>query len=249
MAGHSQFKNIMFRKGAQDKKRAKIFNRISREIIVAVKASGADAHSNPRLRLAIQNARAENMPKDKVENAIKKGMGAVDTDNYEAIRYEGYGPGGIAIIVETLTDNKNRTASEVRSTFSKNGGNMGETGSVGFMFDRIAIITYPLDKADADSMFEAALEAGAENCETDAESHSITCPQQDFGAVREALEAKFGEATSAKLQWRPQNTIAINEEQATSLIKLIETLEDNDDVQEVASNFEVDDAVLEKISA
>lgn len=250
MAGHSQFKNIMHRKGAQDKKRAKIFNRIAREITVAVKTGGGDdPNSNPRLRLAIQNGRAENMPKDRIEGAIKKGMGPAEGDNYDEIRYEGYGPGGVAIMVEAMTNNKNRTASEVRSTFAKYGGNMGETGSVGFMFDRVALITYPTDKASDEAMFEAALEAGADNCESDSETHIITCAQDQFGAVREALEEKFGEATTAKLTWQPQNTIPVTEEQATTLLKLIDILEDNDDVQEVIANFELDDATLQKLSA
>lgn len=249
MAGHSQFKNIMHRKGAQDKKRAKIFNRISREIIVAVKESGPDMGSNPRLRLAIQNARAENMPKDKIDNAIKKGAGTTDTDNYDEIRYEGYGPGGVAIIVETLTDNKNRTASEVRAAFSKNGGNMGETGSVGFMFNRVGAISYPVETADEEAMLEAAIDAGADNCESDTDSHIITCEQDNFGAVREALEAKFGEAKTAKLIWEPQTTTPINEEQAQTLFRLIDVLDDNDDVQQVTANFEIDEAVMAKLSA
>lgn len=259
MAGHSKFKNIMHRKGAQDAKRAKIFNRLAKEIVVAVKTGGGDDPTmNPRLRLALQNARAENMPKDKIENAIKKGAGTTEGDNYEEIRYEGYGPGGVAMIVEALTDNKNRTAAEVRSTFSKYGGNLGETGSVGFMFERIAEITYPIDTADEEAMFEAALEAGAENCETDdiptddetfIKVHVITCPQDRFGEVREALEARFGEARSAKLVWQPQNTNPVNEEQAASLFKLVEMLEELDDTQEVVTNADIDDAVMEKLSA
>lgn len=249
MAGHSQFKNIMFRKGAQDKKRAKIFNRISREIIVAVKASGGDASSNPRLRLAIQNARAENMPKDKVENAIKKGLGTTDTDNYDAIRYEGYGPGGVAILVETLTDNKNRTASEVRAAFTKHNGNMGESGSVAFMFNRVGMIVYPVSVAGEEAMLEAAIEAGADNVETDAEQHTITCAADDFGAVREALEKSFGDAKSAKLTWIPNITANVDEANAQTLLKLIDVLEDNDDVQEVIANFEMDESVMQKLSA
>lgn len=239
----------MFRKGAQDKKRAKIFNRISREIIVAVKASGSDANSNPRLRLAIQNARAENMPKDKVENAIKKGLGANDTENYDAIRYEGYGPGGVAILVEALTDNKNRTASEVRTAFTKHAGNMGESGSVAFMFNRVGMIVYPAAAASEDAMLEAAIEAGAQNVESDAEHHQVTCVQEDFGAVREALEALFGDAKTAKLAWIPNITAPVDEANAATLLKLIDVLEDNDDVQEVIANFEIDEAVLQKLSA
>ncbi len=258
MAGHSKFKNIMHRKGAQDKKRAKVFNRLAREITVAVKTGGSDDPGmNPRLRLAMQNARADNMPKDRIEGAIKKGAGPSDMDNYEEIRYEGYGPGGIAVIVDAMTDNKNRTAAEVRAAFTKNGGNLAETGSVSFMFDRNALITYPKETADEEAMFEAALEAGAENCElVEAEADSegpsvyeITCPQDEFGTVREALEAKFGEARSAKLIWQPQNTIAVDGDNAAGLMKLIETLEDNDDVQDVTANFEMDDDTLEQLSA
>jgi len=249
MAGHSKFKNIMHRKGAQDAKRAKVFNRLAREITVAVKASGEDPSMNPRLRLALQNARADNMPKDKIENAIRKGAGTLDTENYDEMRYEGYGPGGVAIIVEVMTNNKNRTASEVRAAFSKHGGNLGETGSVGFMFERIGAITYGKEKADDEAMFEAALEAGATNCESDDESHIITCSQVDFGSVREALEQKFGESKSAKLQWQPLNTTPVASENAPSLLKLIDALEDNDDVQEVSSNFEIDEDVLQKLSA
>lgn len=254
MAGHSKFKNIMHRKGAQDARRAKIFNRLAREITVAVKTGGGDDPSmNPRLRLALQNARAENMPKDKIENAIKKGSGPSDTDHYDEIRYEGYGQGGVAIIVETLTDNKNRTAAEVRSTFGKYGGNLGETGSVGFMFDRVARIAYPQETADEDTMFEAALEAGADNCETeesgDEALYVITCAQETFGEVREALETRFGEAKTAKLAWQPQNLTPVGEDHAAGLLKLLEMLEDLDDVQEVVTNAEIDDSVMEKLSA
>ncbi len=257
MAGHSKFKNIMHRKGAQDAKRAKLFNRLAREITVAVKMGASDDPGmNPRLRLAIQNGRADNMPKDRIEGAIKKGMGPAEGENYEEMRYEGYGPGGIAIIVDALTDNKNRTAAEVRAAFTKSGGNMAETGSVSFMFDRNALITYPVDTADEEAMFEAALEAGAENCERvegDGEDtpdlYEVTCPQDDFGTVREGLEAVFGEARSAKLVWQPQNTIAVDGENAPGLMKLIDTLEDNDDVQDVTANFELDDATMESLSA
>lgn len=258
MAGHSQFKNIMHRKGAQDAKRAKIFNRLSKEIVVAVKSGGgADPTMNPRLRLALQNARADNMPKDKIENAIKKGSGNVEGENYDEIRYEGYGPSGVAIIVETMTNNKNRTAGEVRSTFTKYGGNMGETGSVGFMFDRSAEIIYPLAVASEEEMFEAALEAGADNCETSEimnddtpeKVHLIACALNAFGTVRESLEARFGESKTAKLVWSPQTTNPLNEVQAMSLFKLVEMLEDLDDVQEVVTNAEIDDATMQKLSA
>ena len=249
MAGHSQFKNIMFRKGAQDKKRAKIFTKITREITAAVKAGGEDPNSNPRLRLAMQNARSENMPKDKVEYAINKAAGNVEADNYKEMRYEGYGPGGVAIIVDALTDNVNRTAGEVRAAFSKHGGNLGESGSVGFMFDRLGHITYPKSVASEEQMLEAAIEVGADNCETSEQEHLVTCAMESFSEVRDGLEAKFGEAQSAKLVWVPQNTTPVDESQAQTLLKLIDVLEDNDDVQSVTANFDIDDAILEKLSA
>ncbi|MGN7501731.1 MAG: YebC/PmpR family DNA-binding transcriptional regulator [Alphaproteobacteria bacterium] len=247
MAGHSKFKNIMHRKGAQDKKRSKLFSKLGREITVAAKLGGGDPDMNPRLRLAIATARGQSMPKDGIERAIQKGVGAGDGDDYFEIRYEGYGPGGVAVIVECLSDNKNRTASEVRSTFSKNGGNLGETGSVGFMFDRKGEILYDLDKADADTMFEAALEAGAENVESDDESHEITTAPDDFAAVRDALEAKFGEPREQGLVWRPNVDAQVTPDQAVSVMKLIEVLEDSDDVQNVTSNLEVTDEIMQKL--
>ena len=250
MAGHSQFKNIMHRKGAQDKKKAKMLSKIAREIIAACKVGGGgDPASNPRLRSAIQWARQENMPRDKIEAAIKRGSGDLDTDNYDPIRYEGYGVAGVAIIVETLTDNRNRTASDVRSTFSKHNGNMGEAGSVSFMFDHVGVIVYPDSVAPEDKMFEAALEAGADECAMEDGNHIVTCAMENFGSVQSFLEKKYGEPTSAKLVWRPQTTTTLNEEQADSLLKLIEALEDNDDVQEVFANFEIPDDVMEKLSA
>ena len=249
MAGHSQFKNIMFRKGAQDAKRAKIFTKILREIIVAAKAGGPDMNTNPSLRAAVIKARQENMPKDKVEGAIKRASGNVDTDNYEAIRYEGYGPGGVAVIVEALTDNRNRTATNIRTAFTKGGGNMGESGSVSFMFDHAGVIAYPAQAASEERMLEAAIEAGADTCESNDAGHTVTCAMEAFGPVRDALEKALGAATSAKIAWVPKTTAPVNEEQAKDLFKLIETLEDDDDVQEVYANFEVDAAVMEKLSA
>lgn len=249
MAGHSQFKNIMHRKGAQDAKRGKMFTKIGREIMAACKMGAPDPTTNPRLRSAIQWARQENMPKDKIDTAIKRATGDAGGEDYESIRYEGYGPGGIAVIVQALTDNRNRTASDVRSTFTKNDGNLGETGSVSFMFENIGEITYSLSAAGEEAMFEAALEAGAENCEQQEEHHVISCAADDFGAVRDALEAKFGEPASAKLTWRAENTTEVNEEQAVTLFKLIETLEDSDDVQEVFSNADIPDAILQKLNA
>lgn len=247
MAGHSKFKNIMHRKGAQDKKRAKVFAKLGKEISIAARA-GEDPGFNPALRLAIANARGQNMPNDNIKRAIQKGVGG-DTDNYEEIRYEGYGPGGIAIIVEILTDNRNRAASEVRSAFSKHGGNLGETGSVSFMFDRVGQLVFPADKADADAMFEAGLEAGATDVESDDETHTLTCEQDDFADVRDALAEKYGDPESAGLEWKPQNSIAVDEDTAGTLFKLIEVLEDNDDVQSVSANFDISDEIMERLSA
>lgn len=248
MAGHSQFKNIMHRKGAQDIKRGKIFTKLGREIIVATKIGGADASSNPRLRAAIIAARQQNMPKDKIENAIKRGSGDVDTDNFDDIRYEGYGPGGVAVIVETLTDNRNRTVSEVRTIFNKAGGSMGDSGSVSFMFDQVGIIEYPADAAEDDAIFEAALEAGADNVESTAEIHEIICAVEAFSQVRDGLAETLGDAASAKLGWIPKSGTPLDEEKAAALIKLVETLEDNDDVQNVFHNAEIEDSILEKLA-
>ena len=247
MAGHSKFKNIMYKKGAQDARRAKIFTKLAREITVAAKISGPDPSANPRLRLAIQNARAENMPKDNVERAIKKAAGG-DAEAYEEIRYEGFGPGGIGVIVEALTDNRNRTASEVRSYFTKFGGNLGETGSVSFMFDRLGRIVYPQSAASTDDMMEAAIEAGAEDCQTTEEEHEVLCAVEDLSAVRDALEEKLGEAESTRIVWRPQNVIDVDQDAAPSLLKLIGALEDNDDVQSVYANYEMSDELFEQLS-
>lgn len=248
MAGHSQFKNIMHRKGRQDAVRSKMFSKLAREITVAAKTGMPDPAMNPRLRLAIQNAKSQSMPKDNIERAIKKASGG-DAENYEEVRYEGYGPGGVAVIVEALTDNRNRTASSVRSTFSKAGGALGETGSVSFSFDRVGEITYKLAAGDADTMMEAAIEAGAEDVTTDEDGHTIICGFEDIGEVSKALEDKLGEAETVKAIWKPQNTVPVDEEKAQSLMKLIDTLEDDDDVQNVYSNFEVSDEVLAKLSA
>ena len=246
MAGHSKFKNIQHRKGAQDKKRAKIFGRLIKELTVAARA-GTDPDSNPRLRTALAAARGANMPKDNIERVLKRAEGG-EGETYDEIRYEGYGPGGTALIVETMTDNKNRTASEVRAAFNKFGGSLGETGSVSFMFDRVGQMIYPADAADADAMFEAALEAGADNVESDENGHEITCATADFNTVSEALDAAFGTPEEAGLVWKPQNTIEVNEQQASTLIKLLDTLDDNDDVQNVASNFDIADDVLANLA-
>ena len=248
MAGHSQFKNIMHRKGRQDAVRSKMFSKLAREITVAAKTGLPDPAMNARLRLAIQNAKAQSMPKDNIERAVKKASGA-EGENYEEVRYEGYGPGGVAVIVEALTDNRNRTASSVRSTFSKAGGALGETGSVSFSFDRVGEITYKLSVGSADAVMEAAIEAGAEDVTTDEDGHTIICGFEDIGEVSKALEDALGEAETVKAIWKAQNTVPVDEEKAQSLMKLIDTLEDDDDVQNVYSNFEVSDEVMAKLSA
>ena len=247
MAGHSKFKNIQHRKGAQDKKRAKIFTRLIKELAVAAR-SGTDPNSNPRLRGALLAARAANMPKDNIERVLKKAEGG-EGEQYEEIRYEGYGVGGTAFIVEAMTDNRNRTASEVRAAFSKFGGSLGETGSVSFMFDKVGQIIFTGSVADAEAMFEAALEAGADNVESDEESHVITCAPEDFNAVREALQETFGDPEEAELTWIAQNTLSVDEDQATTLLKFIDALEENDDVQSLSFNFEISNEIMAKIEA
>ncbi|MDA0952251.1 MAG: YebC/PmpR family DNA-binding transcriptional regulator [Proteobacteria bacterium] len=249
MAGHSKWKNIMYRKGAQDAKRAKQFTKVGREIAVAARSGLPDPERNPRLRAAVSAARAVNMGKDAIDRAIKRAAGGEDNTDYQEMRYEGYGPGGIAIIVEALTDNRNRTASEVRSAFNKAGGALGETGSVAFMFERLGQVVYPADEADPETMFEAALEAGATDVQSDEESHTIICAPEDFGQVSGTLQDRFGDAQSAGLVWQAQNTIEVDEEKAASLLKLIDTLEDNDDVQTVSANFEIADDVMERLVA
>ena len=246
MAGHSQFKNIMHRKGAQDAKRAKVFTKIIRELTVSAKEGGGDPAANPRLRSAIISARAANMPKDTMERAIKRGDGGEDGANYEEIRYEGYGPGGVAVIVEALTDNRNRTAPEIRSAFGKSGGALGETGSVSFMFDRVGVIVYPATTASADAFFEAAIEDGADNVESTEEGHEVVSSLEAFCHARDHLMKTFGDPVSAQLVWRPKTTTPVGDDQAESLLKLIDVLEDNDDVQNVFANFEVSDTFAQK---
>jgi len=249
MAGHSQFKNIMHRKGAQDARRARQFARLIREITVAARQGLPDPATNPRLRAAITAARQANMPKDTVDRAIKKASGAGGGDDYVEVRYEGYGPAGVAVIVEALTDNRNRTASDVRSAFSKHGGALGETNSVSFMFNRLGVIRYPAAVASPDDMLEAAIEAGAENAESDSEAHEVTCPIEDFFTVRDALEARFGEPESAKLDWRPTTLVTLDEDRAAGVLKLLDALDENDDVQNVYANFDIPEAVMQKLSA
>ncbi|KAB2885479.1 MAG: YebC/PmpR family DNA-binding transcriptional regulator [Pseudorhodoplanes sp.] len=248
MAGHSQFKNIMHRKGRQDKLRSKMFSKLAREITVAAKLGQPDPTFNPRLRAAILAARAENMPKDNIERAIKKSLGG-DSENYDEVRYEGYGPGGVAIIVEALTDNRNRTAGEVRASFTKSGGNLAETGAVSFMFDRVGAVEFEPRVATADAMLEAAIEAGADDVASDDNGHVIYTAQDSLADVAKALEAKFGEPRKAALTWKPQNTLPVDDEQGEKLLRLIETLEENDDVQNVYSNFEVSDALMSRMGA
>ncbi len=248
MAGHSQFKNIMHKKGAADARRSKAFSKLAKEITVAAKLGLPDPKMNSRLRLAVQNARAENMPKDNIERAIKKAAGD-DTSDFVEVRYEGYGPGGTAIIVETLTDNRNRTASAVRAAFTKSGGALGETGSVSFMFDRVGEITYLAAAGSADALMEAAIEAGADDVQSGEEGHTITCAFEATGDVSAALEERLGPPESVKIVWKPQNLVPVDDEKAETLIDLVDRLEDDDDVQAVFSNFEVSDEVMAKLTA
>ena len=248
MAGHSQFKNIMHRKGRQDAMKSKLFSKLAREITVAAKMGTPDPAMNPRLRLAVQAAKAESMPKDNIARAINKAAGG-DTENYDEVRYEGYGPGGVALIVEALTDNRNRSASNVRAAFTKAGGALGETGSVSFMWDRVGEIFYAPAAGDGDKVMEAAIEAGADDVQSDEEGHTIYCAFESIGEVSKALETALAEAESVKVIWKPKNNVPVDEERAQSLMKLVATLEDDDDVQNVFANFEVDEATLAKLSA
>jgi YebC/PmpR family DNA-binding regulatory protein len=249
VAGHSQFKNIMHRKGAQDAKRGKLFTKIIRELTTAARAGLPDPAANPRLRAAITAARASNMPKDTVDRAIRRGAGGEDGVNYDEMRYEGYGPGGVAVIVEALTDNRNRAASEIRTLFAKSGGTLGETNSVSFMFERKGVIRYPAAAGSPDAVFEAALEAGADNVDSSAEEHEITTSTEGFTAARDALEKQFGGASEARLAWVPRVTVPIGADVAASLFKLLEALEDNDDVQSVVANFEVAESDMARLIA
>jgi YebC/PmpR family DNA-binding regulatory protein len=246
MAGHSKWANIQHRKGKQDKLRSKMFSKLAKEITVAAKMGDPDPDKNPRLRLAVKAAKAQSMPKDVIDRAIKKSQGG-DAEDYTEIRYEGYGPNGIAVIVEALTDNLNRTASNVRSYFTKNGGNLGTTGSVSFLFDRVGEITYPPETGDADTVMMAALEAGADDVESDAEGHWIYCADTMLGEVSEALEKILGESTESKLVWRPQTRTDVDLETATRLMRLIDTLEEDDDVQTVTANFDIPEEVAARL--
>lgn len=248
MAGHSQFKNIMHRKGAQDAKKGKLFTKLIRELTVSAKNGLPDPNANPRLRAAMTAAREANMPKETMERAIKRGVGGEADSQFEEVRYEGYGPASVAIIVEALTDNRNRTASEIRTAFSKSGGNLGETNSVSFMFDRVGEIHYAPAVASAEQMFEAALEAGAYNVESHEGGHDIVCSPDDLSQVRDQLETYFGPAHYARLGWTPQVTVPVSDESiAQSLLKLLDSLDDNDDVQRVHANFDMDQTLLEKL--
>ena len=248
MAGHSQYKNIMHRKGRQDAAKAKLFSKLAREITVAAKTGTPDPTMNARLRLAIQAARAENMPKDNIERAIKKAEGG-EADTYEAARYEAYGPGGVAIIVEALTDNRNRTAGAVRSYFAKHGGSMAEPGSVSFNFSRVGEIVYPASAGSDEKVLEAAIEAGAEDVVSDEAGHVVTCALESVGEVSSALHERLGEATSVKLVWRANTMAPVDEDTARTIMKLLSLLEEDDDVQSVSANFEVSDEVLQKLTA
>ena len=248
MAGHSQFKNIMHRKGRQDKVKSKLFGKLAREITVSAKLGLPDPAMNPRLRAAMLAARAENMPKDNIDRAIKKALGG-DAENYDEIRYEGYGPGGVAVVVEVLTDNRNRTAGEVRAAFTKSGGNLAETGAVSFMFDHVGVVEYDAGVASADAVLEAAIDAGAEDVVSSEGGHEIYTTQDTLRDVAKALEAKFGEPRKSALLWKPQNTVSVDDESGEKILKLIEALDDSEDVQNVYANFEVSDALVQKMSA
>jgi YebC/PmpR family DNA-binding regulatory protein len=248
MAGHSKFKNIQFRKGAQDKKRSKLFSKLAREITAAAKIGMPDPAMNARLRTAVQTARAQNMPKENIERAIKKSQEAGGA-NYEEMRYEGFGAGGVGVIIEALTDNRNRTASEVRSIFTKFGGNLGETGAVSFNFSKLGAIEFDAGKATGDQMLEAAIEAGADDCESSEDGHIVYCHPDQLHQIAKVLEARFGEPRAAHIIWRPKTTVPADEEAGQRLLRMIETLEDSDDVQSVYANFEIADDVLERLSA
>ena len=249
MAGHSQFKNIMHRKGKQDARRGKVFTKLIREIMTAARNGLPDPAHNPRLKAAVNAAKAENMSKDTIERAINRGSGNEDGVVYEEVRYEGYGPGGVALIVEALTDNRNRTASEVRSIFTKNGGSLGETNSVAFNFARKGSIVYPAAATSSDAMFEAAVEAGADDVASGDDAHEVVTEPDALGGVRDALEARFGAAKEARLVWRATNTIPVGEEAAKDVLALVEALEDSDDVQAVHANFDVPEDVMQRLSA
>jgi YebC/PmpR family DNA-binding regulatory protein len=246
MAGHSKYKNIMYRKGAQDKKRSAMFSKLSREITVAAKMGAPDPDMNARLRAAVNAAKAQSMPKDNIQRSIDKAS-AADSENYEDVRYEGFGPGGVSLVVEALTDNRNRTATNVRTAFAKNGGNLGASGSVTHGFSRLGLIEYPASAGDAETVFEAAIEAGAEDVESDEGGHEIWTAVDDLHEVARALEAALGEAESVKLAWRAQTPVAVGESEAEQLLRLVETLEEDDDVQTVWGNYELSDEVLEKL--
>jgi YebC/PmpR family DNA-binding regulatory protein len=248
LAGHSQFKNIMHRKGRQDAIRSKLFGKLAREITVAAKMGLPDPAMNPRLRAAILAARSESMPKDNIERAIKKATGS-EAESYDEIRYEGYGPGGVAVIVEVLTDNKNRSAGEVRASFTKAGGNLAETGAVSFLFDHVGVVEFDAKAASADAMLEAAIDAGAEDVVSGESGHEVYTTSESLRDVAKALEAKFGEPRKAALTWKPQNTVPVDDEQGEKVLKLIDALNDQDDVQNVYANFEVSDALVAKMSA
>lgn len=248
MAGHSKFKNIMHRKGRQDAVRSKMFSKLSKEITVAAKMGDPDPDSNPRLRLAVNNAKAQSMPKDNIQRAINKSQ-AGDAETYDEIRYEGYGPAGVAVVVEALTDNRNRSASNIRSYFTKCGGSLGETGSVSFMFDRVGEIIYKPEAGEADAVLEAAIEAGAEDVQSDENGHTIYTAFEDLNDVGKALEEALGEADSTKIIWKPQNLTPVDADKAQTLMKLIDMLEDDDDVQNVYTNFDVDDETMAQLAS
>lgn len=249
MAGHSKFKNIMYRKGAQDKKRASLFARLTKEIIMATKMGGSDVSANARLRLAVSNAKSNSMPKDNIQRAINRGSGSNQDDDYEEIRYEGYAPGGVAVIVDCLTNNRNRSAAEIRNIFSKAGGSLGETGSVAFMFERKGEIVFPAGEVSPDAMFEAAVSAGAEDVESSEDEHNIVCAPDELNQVAQAMESTIGEPKGVQLVWRAQTTIPVSdEESAQKILKFMDDLDDNDDVQNVTANFDIAEELMDKVA-
>jgi len=249
MSGHSKWSQIRRQKGVNDAKRGQLFTKLGREITVAARSGTPDPDANFRLRLAVQKARESNMPADNIQRAIQRAAGIGEGASLDEIVYEGYGPGGVAVLVEALTDNRNRTAAAIRAAFSKHGGALGETNAVSFLFNRVGVIRYPASAASADAMLEAAIEAGAEDVESDAEAHEVTCAPEDLFAVRDALVARFGEPESARLDWRPTTTVTLDEDRAASVLRLIEALDDNEDVQNVYANFDIPEAVMQRVSA
>jgi YebC/PmpR family DNA-binding regulatory protein len=248
MAGHSHVKNVMHRKGAQDARRARVFAKIIREITVSAREGLPDPAANPRLRTAVAAALKANMTRETIDRAIRKAAGAAGGEDYEAVRYEGYGPAGVAVIIEALTDNRNRTAAVIRAAFNKHGGALGETNAVAFMFNRLGVVRYPAEAADGEAMLEAAIEAGADDVQSGADGHEITCGMDEFFALRDALEQHFGAPAEARIEWRPNLTVPLDEDRAAAVLKLLDVLDDDDDVQQVYANFEISEDVMRRLA-